>query len=139
MNEYNGTLGYPGSGSGPKWVGNLDTRFTTANDITLRWGTKYVGPSDSQAFLADNPIVINGVLADYDLRAEPYFEHSASVQFLWRNMGQVSLGLRNVFDAKPPKISSTVEAYHRVGNYFGGGDYDLRGRTFFVNVTRSFK
>jgi outer membrane receptor protein involved in Fe transport len=149
--DYNGTLGYPGNGSGPKWVGTLDTRFTTSNNITFRWGVKYVGPSDSSKLA--NPIFLNSqghscaaapatcVPVDYDLHAEHYFEHGASVQFLWRNIGQFTLGVNNIFNEKPPTISEFPDqsgSYPRIGNYFANGPYDYRGRSIFANVTRSF-
>ena len=49
LQNYNGTLGYPGFGSGPKWTGSLDTRFTTSNDIPFRWGVEYIGPMNSDS------------------------------------------------------------------------------------------
>ena len=99
-----------------------------------------------------NPIFLNAqghscaakpstcVPVDYDLHAEHYFEHGASVQFLWRNIGQITVGVNNLFDKDPPIISDdTVANYPRYGNFFANGGYDYRGRSFFVNVTRTFK
>jgi outer membrane receptor protein involved in Fe transport len=148
--EYNGTLGYPGFGSGPKWVGSLDTRFTV-NDITFRWGVKYVGKQGTKGLLTGllNPdgtvplpqadgSVIN---ADFDLVAEPYWEHGVSVQWNWRNVGQFTVGIRNLFNEKPPTISGFPVVngqFPRIGNFFGVGDYDYLGRSVFVNATRTF-
>ncbi|MBV9528119.1 TonB-dependent receptor [Sphingomonas sp.] len=147
LTEYNGTLGYPGQNGGPKWVGTLDARFKTASNITLRWGVKYIGPSNSQD--QDPHLTINTCEGDptpcptkihYDLTAEAYWEHGASVQFEWPNVGQITFGMNNIFNAKPPVISSAYKVgYSRFGNFFGGGAYDYRGRSAFVNVTRSFK
>ena len=137
LTEYNGTLGYPGQNGGPKWVGTLDTRFKTRNNITFRWGVKYIGPSSSQGLAPD--LVVNNQPVTYDLRAEAYWEHGASVQWLWPDVGQVTLGVTNIFNAQPPIISDAQLGYPRIGNYFAGGAYDYRGRSFFVNVTRSFK
>jgi outer membrane receptor protein involved in Fe transport len=144
--DYNGTLGYPGFGAGPKWVGSLDTRFTTANDITFRWGIKYIGKQSALKLVRDDlnpdgtfPTAIGNI--NFDLVAEPYWEHGASVQWNWRNVGQFTVGIRNVFNEKPPTISGfpiSSGQYFRIGNYFGGGDYDYFGRSLFVNVTRTF-
>ncbi|QNM83116.1 TonB-dependent receptor [Sphingomonas sabuli] len=149
LSEFNGTLGYPGNGAGPKWVGSLDTRFTTANDITIRWGAEYVGKqvsTDSDIFLTSNGDVCNPaipgncILVDYDLTAEAYWEHGLSVQWAFPQLGQVTMGVNNIFNAKPPTIAAHPNrADPRVGNYFANGPYDYRGRSFFVNVTRSFK
>jgi hypothetical protein len=138
--DYNGTLGYPGFGAGPKWVGSLDTRFTTSNNITFRWGIKYIGRQDSGKLV--DPFTIGGQPVTADLVAEAYWEHGVSVQFQWPNVGQVTFGMNNVFNEKPPTISGYPTAagqYFRIGNYFGGGDYDYYGRSLFINVTRSFK
>jgi outer membrane receptor protein involved in Fe transport len=149
LQNFNGTLGYPGFGSGPKWVASLDTRFTTANDITLRWGVKYIGKQNSQAtanqlFLTEGDAVCTegdpGCFpVHYDFTAPPYWEHGASVQWLWRTVGQVTVGVNNIFNKKPPIISDdNVSGFPRIGNYFGNGAYDYRGRSLFVNITRSF-
>jgi iron complex outermembrane receptor protein len=146
--DFNGTLGYPGAGAGPKWVGSLDTRFTTADGVTLRWGVEYVGRAETER--RDFGLTATGLsctigaagcfVAQYDQVAEPYWEHGVSVQWLWRNVGQVTMGVNNVFNQDPP----TVAAYPgssvptRIGNFIGNGPYNYRGRSFFINVTRSF-
>ena len=150
LQDFNGTLGYPGNGSGPKWVGTLDTRFTTGNNITFRWGVQYVGPSASAPLTLNLTTLPDGNLApctpgtancnevEYDLKAERYWEHGVSVQFLWRNLGQFTFGVNNLFNAKPPKISDDGQGFPRIGNFFANGPYDYRGRSIFANVTRSF-
>jgi iron complex outermembrane recepter protein len=138
--DYNGTLGYPGFGAGPKWVGTLDTRFTLPNDITFRWGVEYIGKQDSSKLV--EPFTIGGQPVDVDLEAEAYWKHGVSVQWLWRNVGQFTVGVNNLFDQKPPTISGHPQVngqYFRIGNYFGGGSYDYLGRSVFVNVTHTFK
>ena len=150
LQNYNGTLGYPGFGSGPKWTGSLDTRFTTANDITFRWGVEYIGPMNSNAvglplFMTEGGVVCaegdDGCFpVDWDLKTGSHFEHGVSVQWLWRNIGQITVGVNNLFDKDPPIISDdNFNGFPRFGNFFANGGYDYRGRSFFVNVTRSFK
>jgi outer membrane receptor protein involved in Fe transport len=146
LTQYNGTLGYPGQNGGPKWVGSLDARYTTGNNITVHWGVKYVGSSNSQGSdpgLTINPCAGTGPACPtpvhYDLTAETYWEHGASVQWRWPQVGQFTLGVNNIFNAKPPTISDVpAVGYPTFGNYFLGGSYDYRGRSVFVNVTRSF-
>jgi outer membrane receptor protein involved in Fe transport len=150
LDNYNGTLGYPGFGSGPKWSGSLDTRFKTSNGITFRWGVEYVGKMSSQAdanviFLDEAGAVCaegsDGCFqVEYDLAVPRYFKHGVSVQWLWKNVGQITMGVNNLFDKDPPTISDdAVNANPRFGNFFANGAYDYRGRSFFINVTRSFK
>ena len=152
LNEYNGTLGYPGAGAGPKWTGSLDLRYEMANNMKFRWGVDYVGRAETER----NPFYLTtgGVtctpsatntstcfLAEYDQVAEPYFKHDASVQWLWRNLGQVTVGVRNVFNQDPPTVAAYPNSSTptRIGNFIGNGPYDYRGRSFFFNVTRTFK
>jgi iron complex outermembrane receptor protein len=148
--DYNGTPGFPGFGAGPKVVGSLDTRFTTSGNVTFRWGVKYVGKQDNARIIAGD--LVNGkvplpqpdgtvLLADYDQVAEAYWEHGVSVQWLWPKVGQVTIGMNNVFNRAPPSFGGwpTVNGQlFRIGNSLGGGSYDYLGRSVFVNVTRSF-
>ncbi|WP_310467250.1 TonB-dependent receptor [Sphingomonas sp.] len=136
--DYNGTLGYPGFGSGPKWTGSLDTRFITG-PLTFRWGVEYVGPASADKLVEDT--FIGGQLVETDLDAEKYFEHGISVQYKWRNVGQITLGISNLFNEKPPTISDSLDTagqYFRIGNSFGGGPYDYIGRSVFLNITKTF-
>jgi outer membrane receptor protein involved in Fe transport len=150
LHNYNGKLGYPGFGSGPKWVGSLDTRFKTRNGITLRWGVQYVGPMNSDADANVLYLDTTGAVCaqgspgcyqvQYNLKTSGYFQHGASIQWLWPNFGQVTIGVNNIFNTDPPIISDdNLNGFPRYGNFFANGAYDYRGRSFFVNVTRSFK
>ena len=84
----------------------------------------------------------NGIgLVDFNLTAKAYWEHGLSVQWERPNQGQITLGVNNLFNVKPPTISgfpSSDDLYFRRGNCVGGGSYDYLGRSVFVNVTRKF-
>ena len=151
--DYVGTLGVQGFAAGPKWTGDLDLRFTTANDITFRWGINYVGRQTSRKVVGefDNCFGTIGRPApgatfvgclDGDLTANVYITHGASVRWNWRNVGQFTIGMNNVFNRKPPIIStygSSAGSYPRIGNYFNSSNYDFLGRSIFANVTKTFK
>ncbi len=149
VNDFNGTLGYPGAGAGPKWSGALDTRFKTGG-FTFRWGVNFIGKMSSQQFATqayrkdDGTVCPGGAgpgcfLVDYDFKVPNYFEHSASVQYLWPRIGELTIGVNNLFDKDPPTISNdNVNPYGRFGNFFANSGYDYRGRSIWVNVTRSF-
>ncbi len=138
--DYNGTLGVQGAGAGPKWVASLDLRYTLPSDkVILRYGVDYVGPQDS----SDDELAVAPFLGPVatDLRAEAYWEHSISVQFRWKDIGQVTLGVTNLFNTKPPRISSyptSAGQFTRIGNYFNSSNYDILGRQLYMNVTRTF-
>ena len=148
--DYNGTLGYPGAGAGPKWSGSLDTRFKTG-DFTFRWGVNFIGKMSSEEFevtvyRTDEGLVCPGgegpgcFPVDFDYKVPNYFAHTVSVQYLWPKIGQFTIGVNNLFDKDPPTISNdNVNPYQRFGNFFANSGYDYRGRSFFVNVTKTFK
>jgi iron complex outermembrane receptor protein len=148
LNDFNGTLGYPGFGSGPKWTGSLDTRFKTGG-FTFRWGAQFIGKMSSQSTanvinLTDAGAVCTAGTAGcfeatYDLSVPNYVVHGVSVQYLWPKVGQFTIGVNNLFDKDPPTISDDfTSGFPRFGNFFANGAYDYRGRSFFINVTHSF-
>jgi len=146
--DYVGTLGVQGFPAGPKWIGNLDLRYTTPSDITFRWGINYVGHQSSMKLVSPGAPGFDLFLpfgigqAEGDLTANTYITHGASVQWNWRNIGQFTIGMNNIFNRKPPTISTwttSTGSYPRIGNYFNSSVYDYFGRSVFVNVTRTFK
>jgi len=76
----------------------------------------------------------------YDLAVPSYVKHGVSAQWLWKDVGQITVGVNNLFDKDPPTISddNTTATPPRFGNFFANGGYDVRGRSFFINVTKSF-
>lgn len=125
LDNANGTLG------SPKWSGNLDVNYS-AKDWTYFWGLDYVGGADSYGYYGLDPAT-----SSYKFDTPAYFKHNISVKY--RNPVQkwdLVVGVRNVTDVKPPVISQG--AYSRVGNAILSSSYDYFGRTFFVNMNKSF-
>jgi outer membrane receptor protein involved in Fe transport len=118
-------------------------RYTLPGDaITFRYGVQYVGPQDSSSSVDPvmSPAPFLGVI-NADLRAEAYFNHGISVQFKIQEVGQVTMGINNLTNVLPPRLSSFPTSdgqFTRIGNYFNSSNYDLIGRSFFLNVTRTF-
>jgi outer membrane receptor protein involved in Fe transport len=145
--DYNGTPGYPGFGSGPKWTASLDTRFSTGQ-WTFRHGLEFIGRSSAESLVtpvlypANGGTGVAGQPYEEDLVVEEYWEHSVSVQYkIPRLKGQLTVGVKNLFDEKPPSFSDSQDPfgqYFRIANYFGGGPYDYLGRSVFINLTAGF-
>lgn len=143
--DYNGELGNQGTVGGPEWTGSFDVRYDV-EEVTFRWGVDYVGPMETEAPAANIRVTggAQGTLEEvgFDLRAEAYWEHNASIRFKVQDVGQVTFGVSNVFNQKPSKISTHPNAsysYPRVGNYFNYSGYDFVGRSIFMSLTTSFK
>ena len=145
--NYNGTPGYPGFGSGPKWTASLDTRFTTG-PWTFRHGLEFIGRTSAESLVTPTlyPVIVGGTGVggrpyEEDLVAEEYYEHAISVQYKIRKIGQITVGVKNLFDEKPPSFSDSQDPagqYFRIANYFGGGAYDYYGRSVFINLSAGF-
>ncbi|AKM10801.1 TonB-dependent receptor domain-containing protein [Croceicoccus naphthovorans] len=139
--DYNGTLGTQGYNAGPKWVGDLNFKYTfPSGNFVVNYGVDFVGPQDSSIFGEGEVASFLGEVA-LDLKAKSYFEHGISMQWKIQDLGQFTLGMNNIFNAKPPIISdcpSSGCSYPRVGNRFNSSAYDLIGRSLFLNVTRTF-
>jgi iron complex outermembrane receptor protein len=145
--DYNGTPGYPGFGAGPKWTAELDTRVERG-PLTLRWGISYIGSQSAKRLVAPNLLYptnggtgVAGQPYKEDLLAEAYWQHDASIQYKLANAAQLTVGVTNVFDEKPPRFSDSEDPfgqYFRIANFFGGGSYDYLGRSVFINLTAEF-
>ena len=67
---------------------------------------------------------------------DEYWLHHASVRYQYREH-QISLGVRNVFDTPPPKVSPG-EGRYLVHNVPRGVGFDLYGRTYFLSAKVTF-
>ncbi|WP_296819867.1 TonB-dependent receptor [Brevundimonas sp.] len=120
-----GTLTYP------EFTGTADASFAW-DTWRVRYGVEWVGEQDSTEYLGLDPADPD---LDYVFDVDDYFIHNASVQYQ-ANDWTITAGLRNLFDATPPSISSG--AYNRVGNAPLYSGYDYLGRTAFINLSRTF-
>jgi outer membrane receptor protein involved in Fe transport len=82
------------------------------------------------AFFEEDPAT-----STYKMDTPVYVLHSASLQYK-ADKWSATAGVRNIADRKPPSISQGFT--NRVGNAPLYSGFDYFGRTFFVNVTKSF-
>lgn len=138
LTDLNGTL------LSPDWVGNFDATYRYDN-VTFRYGIDWVdGDRDKtyKYFAFDettgisDPDLVQAYRDNYYLEASSYFLHSASVQFNVAEKYEFTVGVQNLFDTKPPRISAV--GYTTIGNAPLYSGYDYRGRTFFANASFQF-
>lgn len=123
----------------PDWVGNFDATYAMKN-VTFHYGLDWIDGSrnrtyeyfafDNQTGISD-PDLVQAYRDSYYLETSDYFLHSASVQFDVKDY-EITLGVRNLFDKAPPRI--TAVGFNTIGNAPLYSGYDYRGRTFFVNA-----
>lgn len=136
--DANGTLGTP------DWVGTFDATFRRG-PATLRYGLSWIDASSgSYDFFATSrqtgevdAVEAQDLRDTYILETDDYFLHSASVQFNVAEKMELTLGVRNLFDTKPPRISGSA-GLNVVGNAPLSSNFDYTGRQFFANTTFRF-
>ena len=133
-NDFNGSIG------DPDLVAQSNLRFRRG-DWTFSWFTDFIsrtsndvlGVNETGAFRGDNGLVT----ARFKINTEPYFQHGASVRYsapTWI----ATVGVTNIFAEEPPAISTGVD-FARLGEApLSGTQYDLRGRSAFVQIKKTF-
>ena len=128
----------------PDWVGNFDATLAF-DDVTIRYGIDWTDGDknktyeyfafDEQTGITD-PDLVQAYRDAYLLEVEDYFLHNASVQFNVEDKYELTFGVRNIFDTKPPRI--TAIGFTTIGNAPLYSGYDYRGRTFFAAANFDF-
>jgi outer membrane receptor protein involved in Fe transport len=128
LDDTNGTLG------SPKWSGAMDVNYTVKG-WNVYYGLEWVGKQSNYDYYGINPAT-----AAYKIDTPNYFLHSVSLSYSdsvskWK----VTAGVRNIADKNPPQISAvTTYGTNRIGNAPLYSGYDLLGRRFFMNVSKTF-
>ncbi|GAB3353221.1 TonB-dependent receptor plug domain-containing protein [Lysobacter tyrosinilyticus] len=123
IDDVNGTI------NNPEYAGSFDVSYGMKN-WKLRYGTEWVGSMQSYDYFG-----LNGETDARKLYVKDYFTHNLSGQYTF-DTWSFTAGVRNFTNAIPPSISSGV--YNRVGNAPLYSGYDYVGRTYFLNVAKSF-
>lgn len=126
-----------GSPEAPEWQAqaNLNLRF---KKIGLNWFTRWVegGANPEPDFDENNvPCQGTGVACRPVFYTPNYDVHTASLT--WNEeTWTATLGVRNVFDRKPPRIDTA--GVFGINNFALGAGYDLLGRTAYFNMGAKF-
>jgi iron complex outermembrane receptor protein len=113
----------------PKLTGSIDAKYKW-KEWQLRYGMDYVGKMSDYEFFEEDPAT-----STYKMDTSVYILHHLSLQYK-ADTWAVTAGVRNLADKDPPQISQGFT--NRVGNAPLYSGFDYFGRTYFVNVTKSF-
>jgi iron complex outermembrane receptor protein len=120
---------FDGAIGNPKWAGTGHIGYDVG-PWYARWGVDYIkGTSDD--FLVDP---VDFPPAVYDFSVPDYWLHTATVRYEPSNRYSLTLGIRNVFDKKPHKITAEDPFVNTIANVPLQSGFDVRGRTFFINA-----
>lgn len=128
--QYIGLLG------NPRHSGTL-TAMLERDDWSYTWAMRYVGQvSNYGEYVNGSSTTYRGQDVTFVADAPTTFYHTASVSKSFENNIDVTLGVANVFDKKPPLGSPAAASV--VGNAMLYSQYDQLGRQAFFNVQYSF-
>lgn len=138
-----------GEAGHPETVGNLN--FTLNRDAwSFYWGIQYIGETDnfasfgrntvSYVFGSDSSAPGGGTIVEIDLIAEATTYHNLSANYDFDNGLSARLGIANVLDETPPRLTAQgtageVDVLGKVAFY---SQYDWLGRRVFLNLTKDF-
>ena len=120
--DFNGQIGFP------KWAGTGHVAYETG-PFYFRWGVEYLkGTSDNDAAedIGFDPAV-------YDFTIPDYWLHTFAARYE-EDRYSITGGIRNVFDKRGPRITAEDPFVNTIANVPLQSGFDLRGRTFFINV-----
>jgi outer membrane receptor protein involved in Fe transport len=131
--EENNLVGEVGS---PKHSGNLRLQYSKG-DYSFNWTTRYVDSTNNYEYNDDsNEITYYGNTVTFRDETKWTTYHTASANVDFDNGLDLTVGIGNIFDKEPPKISGR-EA-RDVGNAALYSQYDFIGRRMFLNARYTF-
>lgn len=136
-----------GEAGEPKWVGDFNLAWEK-DDWTLFYGLDVTGGTSDLEDLkrtlgggrtCRTSIFRPGPQFCPDVRLSPTFYHSASVTYRMNEEFQITLGMANILDTKPPRASTVFSGISAIGQAPAfGSQYDYFGRRLFLNVRGRF-
>jgi len=131
--EYIDRVGRFGS---PEHVGNF-TVGLYRNDWALNWTARYIGEVSEVSRIGGVESTLWGEDVILKADADAVVYHSLSFGKDFGSDMSVTVGVANLLDEEPPKVSAGA-GISRVGNAAFYSQYDLLGRRAFVNLQYSF-
>jgi len=124
----------------PETVGNLNVVYDL-DAWSFFWGINYIGETDNSAHFGRTTVTDStGVQVGINLVADSVVYHSLSASYAFDNGFTARLGMANVTDEKPPRVTSrgTSNEVNVLGKTAFYSQYDWLGRRLFVNLTMDF-
>ncbi len=127
-------VNFTGTVNSPQYTGDLDLSYKFKN-WRISYGLDWVDNTSSYEYNDEDPAT-----SVYDLDTPNYFLNNISLQYRGDNW-TITGGVRNVADKTPPTVTGALSgdaSWNIVGNSPIYSGYDYLGRTFFLNVSKSF-
>jgi iron complex outermembrane receptor protein len=129
-----------GESSEPTWVGDFKLSYSNG-PWSLFYGLNAIGATsdkqdliNTQGAVCPNSATRGGPICIV-YRLKPQFYHSASITRELGKQFSMTIGLSNIFDNNPPRVSGSFSPISGLGQVpVFGTQYDLLGRRAFVSV-----
>ena len=140
-----------------KWVGDFRLTWRAPGGWTLFWGTEiFSGASNEKEWRANHggELCTDSVATDLDgsdtgvpiyghycvdVKVPTAWYHNASITKEIAKDFEMTVGMRNIFNKKPPRVSLFGDGSPgTIGPVVATSQYDFEGRKVFVSVSRKF-
>lgn len=128
---------FNGRAGDPKWVGNLNLTLDHG-PWSFFWGMDFIGKADNFDNFGATTTTFFGQTVDVDLETEFTMYHNVSVSRELPSGIMVRLGIGNLFDQAPPRVTTFLGEVAVRGNSAFYSQYDWIGRRVFLNATKTF-
>lgn len=128
----------------PKFVGDFNLSWQPRGGWTVFYGLDVIGSASSEEDTIEDQgdLCITGAIrGEYclDMKVPATFYHSMSVSKEIANKFEMTLGVSNIFDTRPPRISVVGNnVVGMIGPVVATSQYEFVGRRMFINVSRKF-
>lgn len=142
--------GFPESDNGeagsPKFVGDFNLTWRPRGGWSIFYGIDVFGKTDDTEDLledigGDDNCIDSALRGTYclDVKVPTTFYHAMSVTKELSDRFEFTVGMSNIFDTRPPRVSVVGNnVIPMIGPVVGTSQYDFYGRRMFVNVSRRF-
>lgn len=122
----------------PEWVGEVSFALERG-PWSAFWGIDYIGETSNRESFGGEAIVQLDGTALVKVETEEVIYHSFSLTRELPNDFTVRVGIANVFDEAPPRVSTVnIGEYNLIGQVPFESQYDWLGRRAFVNINKTF-
>lgn len=134
-----------GEAGSPRWVGDFRLTWQGPEGWSAFYGMNVIGAtSNVRDFLEDNggdPCITSSLRGIYcpDLTTDATFYHNFSLTKEIDDKFEITLGVSNLFDTRPPRVSVLNGGQiSMLGPVVAASQYSFVGRRAFINVSRKF-
>lgn len=137
-----------GEAGEPRWVGDFDFFWHPNDTLSIYYGLNVIGATSDEGDyrrIVGDICRTTAVYGEFcvDLKAEARFYHAVSVTKKVKNF-DFTLGVSNLFDQKPPRVtvaggnSLNQGTINTIGQSVFASQYDYLGRRFFIGAKARF-